>query len=198
MDGNAASTAMRKASSLTFDSALHRFFPADTTPHHALPTSPRAAAAASAACSSERSDGQGDGYSSDASTVGEYGMDGSVWTRLLLAADGKLHLNVRDAEIIMAAFQKTLEDGEALKLERTNETEYLSRRRQEIVQSMKTQLTTKLGDDDDNDDVLQYLTSHYLPMVPEEAVRTSRYCIFGRLPAYRGFTECPRSSPCRK
>ena len=128
-------------------------------------------------------------------------MDGSVWARLLLAADGKLHLNVRDAEIIMAAFQKTLEDGEALKFERTNETEYLSRRRQEIVQSMKTQLTTKLGDDDDNDDVLQYLTSHYLPMVPEEAVRPCTVHplpIFGRLSSDRGFIECPRSSPCRK
>ena len=163
--------ASRKASSLTFDSALHRFFPTETALAPAIPSSLR---------SSERScgsdigyDDYAESYSPDATAAmaGEYGLDGSVWTRLLLAADGQLQLNVRDAEVIMAAFQKTLEDGETLKFERANETEYLSRRRHEIVQSMKTQLTTKLGDDD-NDDVLQYLTSHYLPMVPEEDVRS--------------------------
>ena len=92
----------------------------------------------------------------------------TMWSRLHQAAEGQIKLNNKDAEVIMAAFQKTLENGERerefLKAGAGNEVDYLSRRRNEIVISMKQQLMTARSGDNDNDDVLKYLTSHYLPM----------------------------------
>ena len=92
----------------------------------------------------------------------------TMWSRLHQAANGQILLNSKDAEVIMAAFQKTLENGERekefLKAGTGNEVDYLSRRRNEIVISMKQQLMTPRSGDNDHDDVLKYLTSHYLPM----------------------------------
>ena len=92
----------------------------------------------------------------------------TMWSRLHQAAEGQIKLNSKDAEVIMAAFQKTLENGERerefLKAGTGNEVDYLSRRRNEIVISMKQQLMTPRSSDKDHDDVLKYLTSHYLPM----------------------------------
>ena len=109
-----------------------------------------------------------------------------VWSRLVLAVDGQIQVSARDAQWIISVFQHTLESEEFLKVE--GNTEAIDRRR--IVQSMKQQVTIffavnpplsvsvqyihihttlylqLLSPDigEDNDDVLNYLTAHYLPL----------------------------------
>ena len=81
----------------------------------------------------------------------------------MMAADGYIQLKSSDAEIILLAIQKTLEEASSGPAVVESHDNYLQHRRADIVRTMRDQLITQnMGNE--NDDVLNYLTSHYLPV----------------------------------
>ena len=121
----------------------------------------------------------------------------SIWSRLCLAIDGEVQLTAYDAQVILTAFEKTLESEELMKAGRTTEAgDYHLLRREEIVKSMKLQLMAPIGEeevDEENDDVqgvLNYLTSNFLPVdtaqLPPQDDIESRTSSFNSMTARRG------------
>ena len=129
-------------------------------------------------------------------TINEcYEESASIWSRLCLAIDGEVQLTANDAAVILTAFEKTLESEELLKAGRSTESvDYHLLRREEIVQSMKMQLMTPIGEEtvgeEENDDVLNYLTSNFLPVVtaqlPPQDDMDSRTSSFNSMTPRRG------------
>ena len=137
-----------KEISVTLVPKLQRFFPGDVSP-----------------MKSESSSGRPPPYSDRRKSIDISGkildsvdeQDGnneyidesaSIWSRLCLAIDGEVQLTAYDAQVILTAFEKTLESEELLKAGRSTESgDYHLLRREEIVKSMKIQLMTPIGEE---------------------------------------------------